>query len=60
MKKVLIAALMALGLSGCSINPEDQALIDSVVTALKGEPSHKSLLSLRERLNLCALTRHLT
>lgn len=37
MKKVLIAALMALGLSGCSINPEDQALIDSVVTALPNE-----------------------
>ena len=37
MKRVLIAALMALGLSGCSISPEDQALIDSVVTALPNE-----------------------
>lgn len=37
MKKLILSALMALGLSGCSFNPEEQALIDSVVTALPQE-----------------------
>lgn len=35
--KLVVLVGTAVGLSACSISPEDQALIDSVVTALPSE-----------------------